>query len=64
MTSLVWVVAVVGTRGLLWLLALRLQLRWHAQRQQERHRYSTWSRSLVPSRRAARSMRDSRMARG
>jgi hypothetical protein len=39
MTSLVWVVAVVGTRGLLWLFVLRLQLRWQAQRQQERRRY-------------------------
>lgn len=39
MTGLVGVVAVVGMRGLLWLLALRLQLRWQAQRQQERHRY-------------------------
>jgi hypothetical protein len=30
---------VVGTRGLLRLLTLRLQLRWQAQWQQERHRY-------------------------
>jgi hypothetical protein len=39
MTSLVWVVAVIGARGSLSLLALGLRLRWHAQRQQERHRY-------------------------
>lgn len=39
MTGLVWVVAVIGTRGLLGLLALRLQFRWQAQGQQERHRY-------------------------
>ena len=38
MTSLVWVVAVIGAQGLLSLLALWLRLRWQAQ-QQERHRY-------------------------
>lgn len=38
-TSLVWVLAVIGARGLLSLLALSLRLRWQAQQQQGRHDY-------------------------
>ncbi|MGH3770904.1 MAG: hypothetical protein ACRDRW_05845 [Pseudonocardiaceae bacterium] len=37
--SLVWVVAVIGARGSLSLLALSLRLRWQLQRQRERHHY-------------------------
>ena len=39
MTSLMWVVAVIGARGSLSLLALGLRLRWQGQQQQERHDY-------------------------
>ncbi|MGH3811999.1 MAG: hypothetical protein ACRDUV_06020 [Pseudonocardiaceae bacterium] len=39
MTSLVWVVAVIGAQGLLSLVALWLRLRWQARQQQERHHY-------------------------
>lgn len=39
MTSMVWVVTVLGAQGLLSLLALWLRLRWQAQQQLERHHY-------------------------
>lgn len=38
MTSIVWVVAVIGTQGFFSLLTLWLRLRWQLQ-QQERHPY-------------------------
>lgn len=39
MTSLVWVVVVIGAQGSLTLLALGLRLSWQGQQQQERHDY-------------------------
>lgn len=39
MTSLMWVVAVIGARGSLSLLDLILRLQWQALQQQERHQY-------------------------
>lgn len=47
-TSLALVVAVIGARGLLSLLALWLRLRWRSQQQQERHRYLVAITPLLP----------------
>ena len=39
MTSMEWVVTVLGAQGLLSLLALWLRLRWQAHQQREHHHY-------------------------
>lgn len=49
MTSMAWVVTVLGAQGLLSLLALWLRLRWQAQQQRERHQYMVTIARTLPN---------------
>lgn len=46
MTSVVWVVAVIGTRGLFSVLILWLRMRWEVQQQERRHYLAAIVRAL------------------